>query len=147
MHESGIGGAAKYGVVSQMPVSGAVANPLVDLSSKRAQPDQGSVGYFKSSLQNGVVAELAATSHSGLMQYTFPAGQSSSIVVDVSHVLPSHRGTNWGQLYDGGSLTIAADGHYEGSGSYSKGWNLGKFASRIPLFSLIHGGVQCFARI
>jgi putative alpha-1,2-mannosidase len=128
MHESGIGGAPKYGVVAQMPVVGSVPNPLADLSVKRARGDQGSVGYFNSSLESGITVELAGTVHAGSYQYSFPPGQPASIVVDVSHVLPSYRGMNWGQLYQGGSLSIASDGHYEGSGTYSKGWNLGKFS-------------------
>jgi putative alpha-1,2-mannosidase len=126
MHQSGIGGAPKYGVVSQMPVPGSVQNPLINLSVKRAQPDQGSVGYYKSVLANGVTVELAATNHAGFYQYTFPKEDQSSVVIDVSHLLQSFRGMNWGQSYTGGSFTIASDGHYEGSGIYNKGWNLGK---------------------
>jgi predicted alpha-1,2-mannosidase len=124
LHESGIGGAPKYGVVPQMPVVGSVPNPLADLTVKRARGDQGSVGYFKSELENGVTVELAASTHAGFYQYTFPTNQPASIVVDVSHVLPSFRGMNWGQLYQGGSLSIASDGHYVGNGTYNKGWNL-----------------------
>lgn len=124
MHESGIGGAPKYGVVSQMPTLGTVPNPLADISVKRARGDEGSVGYFKSSLENGIVVELAATAHAGFYQYSFPRGQSGSVVVDVSHVLPSFRGFGWGQKYHGGLFLVESDGHYEGSGTYSNGWNL-----------------------
>jgi len=129
MHESGIGGAPKYGVVSQFPVPGSVRNPLLPLSSKRDRPDEGQVGYYKSSLESKVVVELAATNHAGFYQYTFPQGEQSSVVVDVSHVLQSFRGMNWGQIYGGGAFTIAQDGHYEGSGIYNKGWNIGESAS------------------
>jgi hypothetical protein len=38
MHESGTGGAPKYGVVSQMPVVGEVLDPLADLAQPRASP-------------------------------------------------------------------------------------------------------------
>jgi putative alpha-1,2-mannosidase len=127
LHESGTGGAPKYGVVAQMPVPGSIKNPLLDFSSKRTKPDEGTVGYYKSSLDNGATVELAATNHAGFYQYTFPSGQQSNVVVDVSHMLPSFRGMNWGQTYQGGAFTIAPDGHYEGSGTYNKGWNLGKF--------------------
>jgi putative alpha-1,2-mannosidase len=127
MHESGTGGAPKYGVVAQMPVVGLLKNPLSHISVKRSKPDEGSVGYYKSSLESGVVVELAASNHAGFYQYTYPSGQDATVVVDVSHVLNSFRGTNWGQTYQGGSFTIASDGHYEGSGTYNKGWNLGKF--------------------
>ncbi|KAF2427563.1 glycosyl hydrolase [Tothia fuscella] len=124
MHESGTGGAPKYGVVSQFPVPGSVQNPLIELSSKRTTPDEGQVGYYKSSLINGVTVELAATNHAGFYQYSFPKGDESSVVVDVSHVLPSFRNLGWGQEYAGGAFAIAPDGHYEGSGTYNKGWNI-----------------------
>jgi predicted alpha-1,2-mannosidase len=124
MHESGTGGAPKYGVVSQMPVVGNVSNPLANLSQPRAAPDQGGVGYYKSLLANGVTVELSTTEHAGLYSYSFPNGSTSSIVVDVSHVLPSFRGLGWEQHYSGGNFSIIKDGHYEGSGIYNNGWNL-----------------------
>ncbi|KAJ4286067.1 hypothetical protein N0V90_013414 [Kalmusia sp. IMI 367209] len=123
-HESGTGGAPKYGVVSQMPVIGNVSNPLADLSQGRASADQGQIGYYKSSLINGVTVELSATEHAGLYQYTFPSGNPSSIVVDVSHVLPSFRGLGWEQHYTRGNLNLFSDSHYEGYGTYNNGWNL-----------------------
>lgn len=88
---SGTGGAPKYGVVNQMPVKGTVPNPLVDLGQNRSSDDTGEVGYYRSSLANGINIEVAATEHAGMYQYSFPTGVNS-IVVDVSHVLPSFRG-------------------------------------------------------
>lgn len=75
MHESGTGGAPKYGVVSQMPVTGTINNPLVDLSSPRASPDQAQVGHYTASLSSGVSVELAATDHAALYSYSFPPGR------------------------------------------------------------------------
>ncbi|KAF2007287.1 glycoside hydrolase family 92 protein [Amniculicola lignicola CBS 123094] len=124
MHESGTGGAPKYGVVSQMPVVGDVSNPLAELSQSRSAPDQGSIGSYMSSLANGVVVELSATEHAGLYRYTFPEEQTSSIVIDISHVLPSFRGLGWEQHYSGGNFSFYNDDHYEGSGTYNNGWNL-----------------------
>lgn len=115
-----------------MPIVGALQNPLSTFSIRRSKPDEGSVGSYKSSLDNGVAVELAATNHVGFYQYTFPSNTSSqenTILVDVSHVLDSFRHSNWGQTYQGGSFTLAPDGHYEGSGIYNKGWNLGTFLS------------------
>ncbi|KAF4552995.1 putative glycosyl hydrolase family 92 protein 1 [Elsinoe fawcettii] len=123
MHESGTGGAPKYGVASQMPANGTVENPLVDLSTSRASPDEGSVGYYKTSLDNSIVVELTATARAGLYQYSLPAGENS-IIVDVSHVLSSFRGLGWGQGYAGGKFEVLDDDHYEGSGTYNNGWNL-----------------------
>ncbi|KAL9106849.1 MAG: hypothetical protein Q9227_008182 [Pyrenula ochraceoflavens] len=114
-HESGTGGAPKYGVVAQMPVTGNISNPLDDLSVSRASADEASVGYYKTSLSSGAVTELAATEHAGMLQYTFPAGSQANVVVDVSHVLPSFRGLGLGQNYTGGDLTITTNGSYTGS--------------------------------
>ncbi|KAF1934065.1 glycoside hydrolase family 92 protein [Didymella exigua CBS 183.55] len=126
MHESGTGGAPKYGVVSQMPVVGQVSDPLADLSQPRLHVDEGGVGWYKSSLANGITVELTASEHAGLYSYTFPeaTNESSSIVVDVSHVLPSFRGLGWEQHYSGGALKLLSESHYEGSGTYNNGWNL-----------------------
>ncbi|KAF2709541.1 glycoside hydrolase family 92 protein [Pleomassaria siparia CBS 279.74] len=124
MHESGTGGAPKYGVVSQMPYVGSLANPLIDISQPRTAPDIGTVGYYKSSLANGVSVELAASEHAGLYQYAFPSSDVGTIVVDASHVLPSFRGLGWDQHYKGGNFSMAEDGSYEGSGTYDNGWNL-----------------------
>ncbi|KAK8254139.1 alpha-1,2-mannosidase family protein [Phyllosticta capitalensis] len=123
MHESGTGGAPKYGVVSQLPVVGNISNPLVDLSVSRSAPDTAQVGYYAAELANGIGVQLAASSHAGWYQYRFPDG-GGSVVVDVSHVLPSYRGLGWEQHYAGGSLEVFDDGHYEGNGTYNGGWNL-----------------------
>ena len=108
-----------------MPAVGNVSNPLADLSVGRTTADQGSVGYYKASLSNSVVVELASTERAGFYQYTFPQSSSTtSIVVDVSHVLNSWRGLGWEQHYTGGNFSFFSDGHYEGSGTYNNGWNL-----------------------
>ena len=147
IHESGTGGSPKYGVISQMPVVGQVLDPLANISQSRFSPDEGNVGYYKSSLANGVSVELGATEHAGLYIYTFPNNLASSIVVDVSHVLPSFRGLGWEQHYSYGNFSILND-RYEGSGTYNNGWNLspdwtiyfcGRFNQR-PHKSLIFNG-------
>ncbi|KAK5136210.1 hypothetical protein LTR08_003817 [Meristemomyces frigidus] len=123
MHESGTGGAPKYGVVSQMPAVGTVPSPLVDLGQNRSVDDTAEVGYYRSSLANDVNVELAATEHAAMYQYSFPSGNSSSVVVDVSHVLPSFRGRGWGQGYAGGKFSVSGSS-YKGQGIYNNGWNL-----------------------
>ncbi|KAH8821329.1 putative alpha-1,2-mannosidase [Xylogone sp. PMI_703] len=123
MHESGTGGAPKYGTVSQLPITGTITNPLSSLTNGRKVPDTGSVGYYHITTVDDIVLELAATSHAGMYQYTFPAGKTPNVVVDVSHVLPSFRGQGLGQGYAGGEFTLAEDGHYEGYGIYNNGWN------------------------
>lgn len=124
LHESGTGGAPKYGVVSQMPVIGQVDNPLLDHNDTRAATDLTRVGYYKAALGSGTTVELSGTKRAGLYNYTFPStSTTSNIIVDVSHVLPSYRGQGLGQSYLGGDITVtpATRGsplRYQGSGSY-----------------------------
>ncbi|CAD6447064.1 1b64a91e-9f8e-4593-bb22-c3a1f60776ac [Sclerotinia trifoliorum] len=125
MHESGTGGAPKYGVISQMPVLGNITNPLANLNDTRASADVTSVGYYKASLGSNITVELGATSRAGFYQYTFPEGKGiPNVVVDVSHVLPSYRKQGLSQNYVGGNITLLGDGHYEGFGNYNNGWNM-----------------------
>ncbi|KAI9645373.1 hypothetical protein NHQ30_006111 [Ciborinia camelliae] len=124
MHESGTGGAPKYGVVSQMPVLGNIINPLTDLNDTRVTTDTTFVGYYKASLGSNITVELGATSRAGFYQYTFPESRGTpNVVVDVSHVLPSYRKQGLSQNYLGGNITVLEDGHYEGFGDYNNGWN------------------------
>ncbi|KAK6614136.1 alpha-mannosidase family protein [Botrytis cinerea] len=124
MHEQGTGGAPKYGTVAQLPLVGTITDPLSSITVGRAVPDQGSVGYYRAQTSDNIVVELAATSHAGLYQYTFPpTSTGNNILIDVSHVVPSFRGQGLGQAYDGGSFQIFSDGHYEASGVYNNGWN------------------------
>ncbi|KAI0017510.1 glycoside hydrolase family 92 protein [Xylariomycetidae sp. FL0641] len=127
LHESGTGGAPKYGVVSQMPAVNQVGNPLDDRNVGRSEPDEASLGYYKSSLANGITLELGATAHAGLYQYTFPDNvTATNVIVDVSSVLPSFRGQGLGQNYLGGNISVASTDsglRYEGAGSYDNGWN------------------------
>lgn len=125
LHESGTGGAPKYGVVSQMPVIGNITNPLADHNDTRAAPDGTEVGYYQSFLGSGITVELAGTERAGYYQYTFPVtNQSVNVIVDVSHVLSSYRGQGLQQAYLGGNIEVSSeDGHYEGYGSYNNGWN------------------------
>lgn len=124
LHESGTGGAPKYGVVSQMPITGTIANPLLDHNDTRASADVSTVGYYQASLGSGTVVEMSGTKRAGWYSYTFPSnGASANVIVDVSHVLSSYRGQGLGQSYLGGNITVvpSTDGtpiRYEGSGSY-----------------------------
>ncbi|KAI0478635.1 family 92 glycoside hydrolase [Xylariaceae sp. FL0804] len=135
LHESGTGGAPKYGVVAQMPVAGgAPANPLANLSVGRRAPDAFRLGAYRAALAGGVDVRLAATERTGLYAYAFPApaagngshAYNNSVVVDVSHVLPSFRGQGLSQNYLGGHITVESTGNatrYTGAGSYDNGWN------------------------
>lgn len=125
LHESGTGGAPKYGVVSQMPVIGTVENPLSDeMNDTRAEADHTEVGYYRASLGSGTTLEMAATTKAGLYQYTFPETDDDlNILVDVSHVLSSYRGQGLEQHFLGGNISVHADetsgnNYYTGFGTY-----------------------------
>lgn len=126
LHESGTGGAPKYGVVSQMPVLGGIANPLADHNDTRARPDATEVGYYQSFLGSGITVELAGSERAGMYRYTFPkTNETRNVIVDVSHVLSSYRGQGLQQSYLGGNVEIISGGadskgtHYIGYGSYN----------------------------
>ncbi|KAL1872506.1 hypothetical protein Plec18167_006624 [Paecilomyces lecythidis] len=129
MHESGTGGAPKYGLISQMPLT-SVAPPVnlldnLTYSQPRVGNDSASVGYFKSKLQSGVTIELSGSRHAGIIQYSFPEGEKH-VLVDVSHYLPGSPSDTSPQFYVGGEIDIADDGtSYSGYGTYIGGWNNG----------------------
>ncbi|PQK10184.1 hypothetical protein BB8028_0002g05080 [Beauveria bassiana] len=131
LHESGTGGAPKYGVVSQMPVVGHIDDPFVqNTNDTRAEPDYTEVGYYRAKLGSGTTVELAATTKAGLLQYSFPkTNKFLTIWVDVSHVLSSYRGQGLGQNYLGGDIKVLDEPdrpsfvYYTGSGTYDNGWN------------------------
>ncbi|KAF3010268.1 hypothetical protein E8E14_001902 [Neopestalotiopsis sp. 37M] len=127
MHESGTGGAPKYGIISQMPLT-TIDAPVNILDNStywqnRTGEDTASVGYYKTQFESGVTVELSASRHSGILQYTFPAGEKH-VLVDVSHYLPSEHGGYSVQNFLGGEIEV--DGStYTGHGTYGGGWNEG----------------------
>lgn len=137
-HVSGTGGGPVYGVVSQMPLVTLDGVNLVDnltYMEPRHGDDVASVGYYKSEFGNGLVTELSATSHAGILRYTFPKGSEKHILVDVSHYLPSNGGGNQAQLYSNGEIQLSDDGQtYTGSGVYR-----GAF-SHIPNYQIFFCG-------
>ena len=88
--------------------------------------DTASVGYYKTNLQNGVTAEMSATSHAGILQYTYPVGGQKYILVDVSHYLPTQDEPIAEQFYSNGMIETSEDGSmYSGYGIWRGGWNEG----------------------
>lgn len=93
----------------------------------RVGDDVASVGYYSTQLINGVQVELSAGRHSGLFQYTFPAGEKH-ILVDLSHYLPSLAGSDASQVYLGAELEVVPNDNgtvYQGYADYGAGWNEG----------------------
>jgi predicted alpha-1,2-mannosidase len=137
-HVSGTGGGPVYGVVSQMPLATLDGVNVLDnltYMQPRSEKDQASVGYYRSTLQNGIDVELTATHHVGFLQYAMPGNQDSHVLVDVSHYLPSYGGGNQAQVYSNGDIDVSEDGsQYTGSGVYR-----GAF-SHIPNYKIYFCG-------
>ncbi|KAL5601151.1 hypothetical protein BROUX41_005956 [Berkeleyomyces rouxiae] len=126
LHESGTGGAPKYGVVAQLPVARTVDDPLADWKVGRSRPDETEVGRYKFYSENGIVTEMSATAKAGILTYSFPKGSQPGIIVDVGHVLSSYRGQGLEQHYLGGRIEVKGNGsslYYTGYGDYDNGWN------------------------
>ncbi|KAL4779572.1 glycosyl hydrolase family 92-domain-containing protein [Aspergillus varians] len=129
MHESGTGGAPKYGMIPQMPLT-SIASPvnLLDnwtYSQPRVGRDTASVGYYKTRLRNGLQIELSASRHAGIIQYSFPTGEKH-VLVDVSHYLPGSPNDPNSQFCIGGEIQLHNNGQsYSGYGTYVGGWNNG----------------------
>lgn len=93
----------------------------------RVGDDVAGVGYYSAQLLNGVKVELSAGRHSGIFQYTFPAGEQH-ILVDLSHYLPSLGGDYANQVYLGAQLEVLPSANttvYQGYADYGAGWNEG----------------------
>ncbi|KAG8407092.1 hypothetical protein J3458_020586 [Metarhizium acridum] len=126
LHECGTGGAPKYGVVSQMPVVGAVTNPLSDaMNDTRAEKDLTEVRYYRPTLGSGTFVELYASRKAGLYRYGFPDTTApKNVLVDASHVLSSYRGQGLEQHFVAGNISIVStkkgntDLKYMGWGAY-----------------------------
>jgi putative alpha-1,2-mannosidase len=127
LHESGTGGAPTYGFVRQMPLSTLENINVLDnftYMQERVELDIASVGYYKTSLANGVSAELSATAHAGIIQYNFTTGTKRHILVDVSHMLPSSGEAQHSQFYSNGFMARSPDGtKYQGYGVYRGGFS------------------------
>lgn len=127
MHESGTGGPAKYGIISQMPLT-TVDAPVNLLDNRtywqeRVGNDSASVGYFGTKLENGVSVQIGGARHSGIIQYDFPVGDKY-ILVDVSHFLSDEGGSNIDQYYAGGAIEFEGGGkQYSGYGTYGGGFS------------------------
>ena len=126
MHESGTGGSPKYGLIPQMPLTSLDGVNVLNNRTywqKRVGDDVAKVGFFATSLENGVNIELSGARHSGIMQYNFPAGKKY-VLVDISHYLPAEGGAADCQFFAGGKMKVSSDRRtYTGFGSYGGGWS------------------------
>ena len=85
-HLSGTG-CSDYGDILLMPVNSAVETWNYGYASSfRKDEEKASPGYYRVFLRKpSVLAELTATTRTGLHQYTFPASARAGIVLDLKH--------------------------------------------------------------
>ena len=103
-------------------------------------------GYYSVPLtRNGVVAELTTTERTGLHRYTFPAGDTISIVIDMAN------GGCWDRPLDTsiiqtGENTIAGHRHSTGWADNQNVYFAAEFSEPITGFSL-HGEKDMYGRV
>ncbi|TZF82258.1 glycoside hydrolase family 92 protein [Pedobacter sp. BS3] len=78
---SGVG-CGDLGNIVLMPTSGSVAATPEGWRSAY-HDEKASPGYYKTVLQSGIIAEMTATTRTGISKYTFPA-DTGNILIDVS---------------------------------------------------------------
>ncbi|KAM0227880.1 hypothetical protein ACHAPO_011169 [Fusarium lateritium] len=127
LHVSGTGGAPTYGLIPQMPLTSIEGVNMLDnltYMQERVGHDVAEVGYYRTELKNGIIVEISASQHAGIMKYDFPADEDRNVLVDISHYLPTRgKETQW---YSNGKLERNPDGsRYSGYGVYREGWALG----------------------
>lgn len=110
MHEHGTGGAPKYGVVAQMPLT-TVEDPVNILDNttywqRRVGGDTARVGYYATEFENGIAVELSAARHAGIVQYSFPEDGEKHVLVDVSHYIPAPGDDHSSQMFLGGEIAV-----------------------------------------
>lgn len=129
LHESGTGGAPKYGVIGQMPLTSLDGVNVLDnltYMQSRTQRDRATIGHYTTNLANGVQVDLSSSMHSGLLEYSFPLNGSKYVLVDLSHYLPTQDDHVASQFYSNSKINITDEGSkYSGYGVYRGGWNEG----------------------
>lgn len=76
---SGVGCSGAGGNLRVLPATGKTDTQSITLvkSTEQAEP-----GYYKVRLSNGIIAELTATNQTAVHRYTFPASDSSRVIID-----------------------------------------------------------------
>jgi predicted alpha-1,2-mannosidase len=84
-HLSGTG-CSDYGDILLMPMAGSYSFDNTKYSSSFSHENENaSPGYYSVLLDNGVKAELTVSKRSGIHQYTFPAGKTPYMILDLQH--------------------------------------------------------------
>jgi predicted alpha-1,2-mannosidase len=126
-HESGTGGESKYGNFRVTPTVGELSprNLIFPWKDERAEP-----GYYAVTLGRAgdeVRAEMTASRLVGVSRYTFAAGKTANLILDVSSRIRMQGGRSGvpsvPQTATGGAVRIVDPRHVEGFVSMTGGWN------------------------
>lgn len=121
-HESGTGGAAKYGnfrVTPGIPVPNTAPGPMPILS-EHATP-----GYYSVVLgPQGIRAELTASRMAAMMRFTYPAAPQATLTLDAASVI---QNSAHGEVAKPVWVRVKGRRAFEGGGLYSGGWGGGSY--------------------
>lgn len=90
--------------------------------------EKASVGYYSVLLKDeGIKAELTATTHTGIHRYTFPKGETARILIDLAHLLDNEY------IYEA-ELEQTADNEITGM-RRTRGWTDNQYVYFVAQFS------------
>jgi len=79
-------GCSDYGDIMFMPFNNASTTDHKNYSSQFSHTNEkASAGYYSVKLNNGISAELTATTRVGLHRYTFPQNKPAHVILDLTH--------------------------------------------------------------
>ena len=90
--------------------------------------EKASAGYYSVLLkEEGIKAELTATTHAGVHRYTFPSGKEAALVIDLAHLLDNEY------IYEA-TLERTADNEIAGM-RRTRGWTDNQYVYFVAQFS------------
>jgi len=114
----GIGGSGGRGHVMVMPANGEIITDEQEFASKFSHKHEiAEVGYYSVELEKyGIRTEMSAAKNCSIFRLTYPAGDDSRLMLDLSHTLCRHR------LGRDGRVEQSAANELKGYGVYPIGY-------------------------
>ncbi|MBE6952758.1 MAG: DUF1349 domain-containing protein [Ruminococcaceae bacterium] len=113
----GIGGAGGRGHLLLMPANGALVTDETKFASKYSHKQEvAEVGYYAVDLKKyGIRTEMSAAQNSSIFRFTYPSGEDSRLMIDLSHTLHTYQSGR------DGFVRQTADNELSGYGVYPLG--------------------------
>ena len=133
LHGAGI---ADYGGTALMPTIGMDAGkaaPRGHGSKFSHASEKAAPGYYAVTLDDSQIqVELTATTHVGLLRFTFPTGSDATVIVDAGHLVSDDTSVTAGSVtIDSASKTVTGFAHIKGQYSNAFGGMDIYFAARF----------------